>query len=347
MNYEAQREERNRKRKKRRKIEACVGAIVLCGLTAFSFFVPPATWKYYVKKPKIAKLAAGDCRVHFLSVGQGDCSVIELPDGKTMVIDGGDGANGHTAYILRYLNALGVKKPDYLVATHTDGDHTGGLAEMVSVKGAGEIFMPYVTYDGGTAFDEFLLAAKKEEIRTTFSRRGISLSSHDSGLPYDLCFISPLSKDTPGNEYAKANGNSVDDGAVNDTSAVIYLDYCGSTVLFCGDITAEKEQAILREEEAGLIACDGKEITLCGVEILKAAHHGSASSSCEEFIRALSVRDAVVSAGINNTYSHPSTEVLGRFERNGVNVHRTDYDGTVTITLKPDGTYTVDNIPAA
>ena len=118
---------------------------VVIAIAAVSFIFPPDTWKYRVAKPKIGTRENGDARVHFLSVGQGDCSVIELPDGKTMVIDGGDGAEGHTRYILRYLYALGVEKPDYLVATHTDGDHTGGLAKIVSVKGAGEIFMPYVT----------------------------------------------------------------------------------------------------------------------------------------------------------------------------------------------------------
>lgn len=317
---------------------------VVIAIAAVSFIFPPDTWKYRVAKPKIGTRADGDVRVHFLSVGQGDCSVIELPDGKTMVIDGGDGAEEHTRYILRYLYALGVEKPDYLVATHTDGDHTGGLAKIVSVKGAGEIFMPYVTYDAGAAFDEFSAAAKDEEILCTFSHRGISLSCAEGEFPYELCFISPLGKDTPGSEYKKANEKNGEDGATNDTSAVIYLDYFGSTVLFCGDITTDKEKAILREAQEGLIKCDGKEITLSGVEILKAAHHGSAGSSSEQFIRELGVRDAVISVGKNNAYSHPSTDVLGRFLRNGANIHRTDYDGTVIATLKRDGTYTIENL---
>lgn len=332
------------KKIKRRRRASLIIVLAIAAIAVVSFIFPPDTWKYRVGKPKIKTRGDGEVRVHFLSVGQGDCSVIELPDGKTMVIDGGDGAEAHTRYILRYLYALDIKKPDYLVATHTDGDHTGGLAKIVSVKGAGEIFMPYVTYNAGAAFDEFSAAAKDEEILCAFSRRGLSLSCAEGEFPYELCFISPLDKDTRGGEYKKANEKNGEDGAANDTSAVIYLDYFGSTVLFCGDITADKEKAILREAQEGLIMCDKKEITLSGVEILKAAHHGSAGSSCEEFIRSLGVRDAVISVGKNNAYSHPSTEVLGRFERNGANVHRTDYDGTVIATLKPDGTYTIENL---
>ena len=332
------------KRKKWKKVASLIGAVALIAFVIVSFLVPPDTWKYRVGKPKIPNRGEGELRVHFLAVGQGDCTVIELPDGKTMVIDGGDGADEHTRYILRYLYALGVKSPDYLVATHTDGDHTGGLAEMVSVKGAGEIFMPYVTYEAGSAFDEFSVAAKKKGISYTFSHRGISLSSREGEFPYELCFLSPLSKDTPDGEYETANEKKGEDSAVNDTSAVIYLDYFGSDALFCGDITAEKERAILREARAGLIKCDGKEISLSDVEILKAAHHGSAGSSGEEFIRGIGVRDAVISVGKNNAYSHPSTDVLGRFERNGVKVHRTDYDGTIIATLKPNGTYSIENL---
>ena len=332
------------KKIKRRRWASLIIVLVIAVIAVVSFIIPPDTWKYRVAKPKVGTRADGEARVHFLSVGQGDCSVIELPDGKTMVIDGGDGAENHTRYILRYLYALGIKKPDYLVATHTDGDHTGGLAKIVSVKGAGEIFMPYVTYAAGSAFDEFSAAAKDEEILCTFSHRGLSLSCAEGEFPYELCFISPLDKDTRGSEYKRANEKNGEDGAANDTSAVIYLDYFGSTVLFCGDITMDKEKAILREAQAGLIVCNKKEITLSGVEILKAAHHGSAGSSCEEFIRALGVRDAVISVGKNNAYSHPSTEVLGRFERNGANIHRTDYDGTVIATLKRDGTYTIENL---
>lgn len=338
------REQAAARTKRKRRIAAGIGAVILLAFVIVSLIVPPDTWKYYVGKPKVSPRGEGEARVHFLAVGQGDCSVIELPDGKTMVIDGGDGADEHTRYILRYLNALGVKKPDYLVVTHTDGDHAGGLAEMVSVKGAGEAFVPYVTYYGGAAFDDFSAAVKKKGVEYTFSHRGISLSSRESEFPYELCFLSPFNKDTPNGEYEKANEKNGEDNAVNDTSAVVYLDYFGSSVLFCGDITAEKERAILREARAGLIACDGKEIALSDVEILKAAHHGSDSSSCEEFIRGLAVRDVVISVGKNNAYSHPSTEVLGRFERNGVKIHRTDYDGTVIATLKPDGTYTVENL---
>lgn len=341
MNYSGERAQKERKDKKRRRTIGIVAACAVAAFVIFSFFVPPVTWKYYVALPQVEKRAEGECRVHFLSVGQGDCTLLEFPDGKTMLIDGGDGAEEHTAYILRYLNALGINAIDYLVATHPDGDHTGGLDEVIKVKDVGEVYLPKITAATGTQFNEFTAAVAEKGCKTVFSRRGVSLSQREGNYPYEVCFLSPLSPDTPGGEYQKANGKNADDTAFNDCSAVIRLDYYGSSALFCGDITAEKESGILRDAEAGLIVCGGTTVSLEETEILKVAHHGSSGSSGEEFLRKIGVRDAVISVGANNRYSHPHTETCARIRRVGAAIYRTDENGSIVATLRPDGTYSV------
>ena len=136
-------------KKRKRRVQAAVGAAVavaVAGLVVFSCFVPPETWKYRVSKPKTTKRREGECRLHFLDVGQGDSTLIELPDGKTMLVDGGDADPAHTTYILRYIYSLGIKTLDYLVATHSDADHTGGLDKVTEIVGASTVYLPYVTY---------------------------------------------------------------------------------------------------------------------------------------------------------------------------------------------------------
>ena len=104
---------------------------VLIGFCIFGFFIPPATWQYYFSLPSIETRQAGELRVHFLSVGQGDSTILEFPDGKVMLVDGGTNEKESVGTIMRYLNALKIKKIDMLVLSHADSDHCGGLKEVV------------------------------------------------------------------------------------------------------------------------------------------------------------------------------------------------------------------------
>lgn len=332
-------------KKRKRRVQAAVGAAVavaVAGLVVFSCFVPPETWKYRVSKPKTTKRQEGECRLHFLDVGQGDSILIELPDGKTMLVDGGDADPAHTTYILRYIYSLGIKTLDYLVATHSDADHTGGLDKVTEIVGASTVYLPYVTYTAGKEYDEFIAAVEEKGCETEISERGISLSSDTGEYPYTLWFLSPHGVDNPAGEYAKANDKNGDTAeAINDTSAVIWLDYSGSSALLCGDITSEEEKSLLNEAEEGLLRFGEKNFSFGGTEILKVAHHGSKSSSSAEFLATLGVRDAVICVGEENAYGHPAKETCERLVAAGAEIWRTDEDGTIVVTMKTDGKYEI------
>ena len=134
MGYRAEKEKTERKKKLLKRV--LLGILLLCiaGLSIFSAIVPPVTWKYYVNLPKIARRADGELRIHFIDVGQGDCTLVELPDGKTMLIDGGNSKKSTEKKVLRHLNALKINTIDYLIVTHADVDHCGGLNEVVKYK---------------------------------------------------------------------------------------------------------------------------------------------------------------------------------------------------------------------
>lgn len=122
------------------------------------------------------------------------------------------------------------------------------------------------------------------------------------------------------------------DGEDNHGSAVLRYTYGGTTVLFTGDMT-NLDEALLLEEE--------KEIS---ADILKVSHHGSRYSSSEAFLAAVDAEAAVISCGENNIYGHPHADTLLRLENAETEVYRTDLEGSVFVTLSPDGMYEIETM---
>ena len=329
MGYAAERKREQRIHKAIKRWIFVFVALLLGALGVLNSFYPCASWKYYFAKPKLTALADGEMRIHFLDVGQGDATFIELPDGKTALIDGGNGAEENNLSMLRYLNALKVKKIDYLVATHADFDHCGGLVEVVRYKEIGRAFLPVVDESVGDAYAEFYSELVEKECAVEYAKRSVSLSTDT----YSFQFLYPLTFD-------------VDSGAVeedtNASSAVFWLDYQGVSALFTGDAPTAVEERLIKDDNKGYLEASG--VALSSTEILKVAHHGSKDSTSEEFLRHLGVQTAVVSCGKHNLYGHPSDEVLQRLSAVGADTYRTDELGHITITVKRDGSYAVANL---
>ena len=306
----------------------CVVAVIIAGFCVFSFYVPASSWKYYFALPQTTARGDGELRIHFIDVGQGDCTLIEFPDGKTLLIDGGDGKASTEKSILRYLNSLKVKKLSYLLLTHADSDHCGSLDTLLTYKDVGTAFIPYEKDPTVNAqYAAFYEKLVKENCEILYSARQYSFSSSDAKYPYQWDFIYPKTEISEMEGFLDSN----------EKSAVIWLDYQGVSALFGGDIPKSIEAQIMAEDGLGLFEKRGVKLT--ETEILKVSHHGSASSTGLDFLKYLGVQTAVISCGKENLYGHPTKEVLDNLKMVNADVYRTDKSGHIMITVKSDGTY--------
>lgn len=315
-----------------KRILLAVVLVLLLGLCVFSAFVPASTWKYHVGKPKVGKRAAGELRIHFLDVGQADCSIIELPDGKTMLVDGGDGSSASVKTILRYLNALKIDVIDYLLVSHADSDHCGGVNEVLKCKTVRQAYIPNVEPTINTEYAECYAALLKEGCRVEFASRNVHIST-EGEKGYTISFLYP---------YTLDSDEETSDEVVNESSAVFWLDYQGVSALFMGDADMETETTLCSDDSLGLFASRGVDLT--ETEILKVGHHGSKYSSSEDFLEYLNVETAIISCGKNNAYGHPAVETLDRLQSVFAEIYRTDKDGHLSITIKKSGEYFVKKV---
>ncbi|MBQ8885424.1 MAG: MBL fold metallo-hydrolase [Clostridia bacterium] len=316
---------------------------LLAGLCVFACIYPAETWKYYFSNPKIEKRNQGELRIHFIDVGQGDCTLLELPDGRSMIIDGGNGSQKTELAVMRYLNALGIDKPDFVLLTHPDSDHAGSLDALLKHKGAKVVYLPKIEDRSINAeYAEFCARVEKSGAEKRVSHAGEVISSQSAEYPYTLLFLSPKTSDNPDCEYNAVNDGEYDETDVNDCSAVVWLDYFGVSALFTGDAGKSVEEKLLAQAALGVLKYpNAPAFELSSTEILKVAHHGSADSTGLAFFGYLNVKTAVISCGKGNAYGHPHADTLKNLERYGASVCRTDVSGSVMITVSPDGKYNV------
>ena len=325
MNYAKERDRANKKKLKAKIIAFIIVAVVLFAVSVVSWFVPMEAWKYYVSLPHIPKRVDGSLRIHYIDVGQGDATLVEFPDGKTLLIDGGDDLESHKTTLIRYMNALKVDSLDYLVVTHADADHVGGLDAVIRHKDIKTVLLPE-QMEESAQYNEVLTALSKKTCEIQKVRR----TCLENGA-YTLSILYPC---------ASVETEVKDD---NECSAVVWLEYQGVGALFMGDAPDSVEDVLVDEDKHGLL----REFTptLRGTEILKVAHHGADSSTGEAFVEYLQPKTAVVSCGKNNAYGHPGEKTLQTLTDREITVYRTDEQGHIVITIEKDSTtYTVQTI---
>lgn len=255
-------------------------------------------------KPSVTEggsTAVNGCSVHYVDVGQGDCELIEC-GGKYLLIDAGE--NGHETEVINYIRNLGIEKLDYVIATHQHSDHIGGLVEVLEEFETDTIIMPRLT---------------EEQTPSNSTYRAFLKAVQASGAQVIAA--------EPGDEYALGEatfeilGPVTDDAEdINNMSAVTKLTYGENSFIFTGDAEAEEEREII--ENGADLGCD----------VLKVGHHGSYTSSCEEWLDAVNPEICVISCGEDNEYGHPHDKVVDRLYEYTDKIYRTDVCGNIVIT---------------
>lgn len=243
----------------------------------------------------------GFFEVHYIDVGQGDCSLI-ICDGETMLIDAGE--NGNETEVLNYLRLKNIDKLDYIIASHQHTDHIGGLPEVLDEIGTDNIIMPRLTKEQtptNSTYTAFLNSIKNSGAKTIAS---------EVGATYTL-----------GSAVFEILGPVTDDAEdINSMSVVVKLTYGENTFLFSGDAEKDEEREIIAT--GADLDCD----------VLKVGHHGSGTSSCTDFLDAVTPGICVIQVGANNDYGHPHDNIVKRLEKYSDEVYRTDLCGDIVIT---------------
>ena len=328
MGYRAHKIQVEEKQKHLKRVLFTLLALLVLALAIFSAIVPPETWKYRVALPKIEKREEGELRIHFIDVGQGDCTLLELPDGKVMLIDSGDNTQTTKKQILRYLNALDIEQIDYLVLTHADKDHCGGVEEIVKWKKVLNAYLPSSSKTTDTQYAEAYAALADTDCELIEASRLATFGGEEKA--YSLAFLYP---------YANSE---TDENNSNDMSSVLWLDYLGVNALFMGDASQDVETMLIRDDKLEFL--DKMGVDLSSTEILKVGHHGSGGSSSSDFLEYLNLKTAVVSCGKDNSYGHPSDRVIENLKMVGASVYRTDKSGHIILTISEDKSIEVTTV---
>lgn len=246
------------------------------------------------KAPDTSK-PEGTLEVHYIDVGQGDATLIKCGS-HAMLIDGGNNNKGTTVQL--YLKKQGVESLDYVIGTHPDADHIGGLDVIVYKYNCDTVIMPDYEKDTKT-YQELVDVIHDKNMKITYPVVGEQYALGEA----KFTIIAPNS-----NSYG---------GNANDYSVAILLEYGKNRFLFTGDAEEASEAEMLT---------NGIDIS---ADVYKVAHHGSRSASTQEFLNAVHPKYAVISCGEGNSYGHPHAEVLNRLRSMGVEVFRTDEQGSI------------------
>ncbi|MBS4197494.1 MBL fold metallo-hydrolase [Bacillus sp. FJAT-49870] len=249
----------------------------------------------------ITSAASKDLVVHFIDVGQGDSIFIKTPQGESILIDAGNRAKGHD--VVAYLKKQNVNTINYMIATHPDSDHIGGLDEVINAFKVDNIYAPKVSHTT-QAYKDFLNAVKDKNYKIKTAASGVKLPLKDKTVT--ASFLAPVKS------YSTSD--------LNNWSAVLHVKYNKNTFLFTGDIESKGEKDLISKK------------LLSKVDVLKVSHHGAKEATTTEFLNIVKPNFAVISVGKGNRYKHPTTETLKRLTAVKANIYRTDLSGTITAT---------------
>lgn len=250
----------------------------------------------------------GLLKIHFLDVGQGDAIFIESPNGNQVLIDGGPDNKvlGKLSQVMPFFD----KTIDLVLLTHAHADHVAGLVGVLERYDIENIVMTNSLYDSGQ-FRSWLDGVSNEGAKIVEALAGRKI---DLGNGVELIILYPF---IPQDESKPKDPNEI--------SVVAMLKYKDFEVLLTGDLEQKQEEEILRNN----LNIDS--------DVLKIGHHGSKTSTSDNFLKAISPEVAAISVGLKNRYGHPSPLVIDRLESSDVKYYLTSTKGDIKIIS--DGSY--------
>ena len=239
--------------------------------------------------------ALADLQVYFLDVGQGDSTLV-ICDGESMIIDGGPSSASEFLYAF-IRDTLKLEHMDFVINTHPHEDHVGGISAVLNAVPVDLILSPLTEWN----------SKKFESMKSLASKQGAPIIVPDEGDTLQLggATVTVLHCWPQAGTYT----------TTNDTSIVVRIDYGETSIIVTGDAEYTSEYMMI---DSGLPL---------KADVLRVGHHGSYTSTTQEFLEAVGPQYAVISCGKGNDYGHPHQVTLNKLA--GIELYRTDLQGTV------------------
>ena len=258
-------------------------------------------------------------KIYFVDVGQGDCTFIVTPRNKTILIDGG-GSTSSTFDVgentlIPYILDRGYRKIDLVFISHFDYDHVGGILKVLEEFKVDRVCIPKQE-ENSENYQKFLKIVKEKNIQVIVVKSGNKVNI-ENDLFFDILW--PIEE-------------QIEENKLNNNAIVMKLNYKNFTMMFTGDIEEEAESSIVNLY---------KNTNKLKSSVLKVAHHGSKTSTTDEFLELVKPKIALIGVGKDNLFKHPSNKIIEKLENIDIKIYRTDLNGEIEIIINKSGKFNV------
>ncbi len=308
---------RKKKKQQQKIIRSVITIAIVLILGLISFITEP--WQYFGDQNGKSEIGnkqeanVNDLQVHYIDVGQADAILIRVPTEngtENMLIDAGTSSGHSDEVITDYLDNLDIDTLEYMMITHPHLDHGGAAAEVIEAYDVENLILPECEATQVFWLDMFE-AMEAKDLSYIPAEVGDTYRMGDASFT----ILGPV--------------DTTDVKDKNDYSIVIRLVYGETAFVFTGDATVEVEEQMLAEHPASAFQCD----------VLKVGHHGSDTSTSQEFLNACDPSLAIIPCGEGNSYGHPHDEIIQRLEEADIPILRTDLEGTIVICSNKNEVY--------